>query len=70
MVKCVKCKDRKAIIVFSESVMNHIHGFQQKICRECYIVTIEAELIKIKSNLKDQKEALKLERKVGGRRNA
>ena len=68
MVKCVVCKLRKAIIVFSEGFLSWSHGIQKKICRECYIEIIEKELKKIKANLKDQKEALKEERKVGGKR--
>ena len=62
MVKCIECKDRKAIIEFSEGYLDWSHGFIKKICRECYIEMIEKELKKIKTNLEEQKVLLKKEK--------
>ena len=33
---CVRCKKNKATLVFTESVLNYIHGFKENICQECY----------------------------------
>ena len=61
-MKCSRCKEREGILDFSTSTMDWIHGFVEKICRECLIEGIEKELIKIKANLKDQKTLLRKEK--------
>ncbi len=36
MTKCNICKKRKGTLTFAESVMDFVHGFKQKICKQCY----------------------------------
>lgn len=58
-MKCEKCKDREGILDYSTSGMDFIHGFVQKICRECYIEIIEREKKKIDANLRKQRRLLR-----------
>lgn len=33
---CVRCKKNKAILIYTNSQMDFIHGFTENICQECY----------------------------------
>lgn len=33
---CVRCKKSKATLTYSNSQMDMIHGFTERICQECY----------------------------------
>ena len=33
---CTRCKKNKATLVYTNSQMDFIHGFTEKICQECY----------------------------------
>ena len=63
MVKCKRCNEREGILDFNTSTMDFIHGFVEKICRECLIEGIEKELRKIKTNLEEQKKLLREEKR-------
>ena len=68
-MECKICKKREGVLTFTNSTMDYIHGFTQKICRECYIGIIEENLKKITINLKEQKKLLKMElNKNGGKK--
>jgi len=62
---CESCLTREAIIEFArEPTFALTHGFGvQNICRPCFIEKIEDELVKIKENLKIQKDLLEKEEK-------
>jgi len=34
---CVRCKKNKATITFTNSMTDYIHGFTERICKQCYI---------------------------------
>ncbi len=53
--KCRRCKKREETLKFAPSMMDHIHGFSEMICRPCYIEILEENLKKIKRSLKEQK---------------
>ena len=68
-MKCPRCNKREGILDYCKSTMDFVHGFVQKICRECLIESIEEELIKTKINLKEQKALLRKD-KFKERRNS
>jgi len=62
-IMCEKCKKRESKVIFCNDTLAFAHGFQQNLCRECYIEKIEKELKGIQENLIKQKKLLIKERK-------
>ena len=55
---CSKCKSRKAVVQYSDSVMDFTHFGAIPICRQCYIKKIEMELKQMQNNLNTQRKLL------------
>ena len=55
---CHKCGERKAVVQYSESILEWNHFGATPLCRQCYIKKIENELKQIQSNLNIQRKLL------------
>ena len=59
--KCADCKKRCWKVRFCKSTMDLVHGFEKKICRQCFIKIIEEEKKGVDSNLIKQRKLLMAE---------
>lgn len=63
-IPCVDCKTNKSVVSFSESgILELMHGWGKviRLCRNCYINRLEEQVKKIKNNITEQKELMKIE---------
>lgn len=62
-MKCQDCKTRKGVIIFCESTLHYSHGFEEHICRQCYIKRMEETINGCKKQILEQKKLIKKELK-------
>lgn len=58
---CVECGKHPASVMFSNGVMDHLHGMDEKLCRCCYFKKVETAYFGTKENYEKLKSELEKE---------